>query len=79
MGLVEEVGTKVGVRKVMLTVFVVNVGARKFYEELGYGVDEYSPGPRGLRGGVVKEPDYVILSKGLKGKEGVQKAVTHAE
>ncbi|MCJ1412204.1 hypothetical protein MMC19_006297 [Ptychographa xylographoides] len=66
MGIVEEVGRKVGVEKAMLTVFVANEGARKFYGALGYGIDEYSPEERKLRGGVVKKPDYVILSKRLR-------------
>jgi hypothetical protein len=65
MGLVEGVGRKVGVEKAMLTVFVENRGGRRFYEGLGYKVDEYSPRPRRLRGGVVKEPTYLILSKRL--------------
>ncbi|KAJ5333575.1 uncharacterized protein N7506_007358 [Penicillium brevicompactum] len=43
-----------------------NAVATRFYERLGYGVDEYSPGPRRLRNGTVKDPDYLILSKGLK-------------
>jgi len=72
MGLAEEVGRKVGVEKVMLTVFVANASARRFYEGLGYKVDEFSPGPRKLRAGVIKEPDYVILSKGLSGQSEAQ-------
>jgi predicted GNAT family acetyltransferase len=77
MELVEDVGRKVGVEKVMLTVFVANVGAWKFYKKLGYEVDEFSPEPRRLRGGVVKEPDYVILSKGLRGKTEAQVTATN--
>ncbi|MCJ1285961.1 hypothetical protein MMC26_005303 [Xylographa opegraphella] len=65
MGLVEEVGRKVGVEKAMLTVFVANEDARNFYEKLGYDVDAFSPEERTLRGGIVIVPDYVILSKGL--------------
>lgn len=61
----EDVGWKVGVKKSMLTVFVANVSARKFYNGLGYVVDENSPEERRLRNGVVKQPDYVILSKPL--------------
>lgn len=65
MELVESAGLKIGVEKAMLTVFAANVGARRFYEGLGYSVDEFSPKERRLRGGVVKMPDYVILSKEL--------------
>lgn len=65
MGLVEEMGRKVGVEKVMLTVFVANEGARRFYEKLEYDVDEFSPEERQLRGGTVIVPDYMILSKSL--------------
>ena len=65
MGLVEQIGRKVKVEKAMLTVFVVNEDARRFYEKLGYGVDEFSPKERKLRGGTLKVPDYVILSKTL--------------
>lgn len=61
----EEVGMKVGIRKTMLTVFRANEPARAFYESIGYGEDEYSPRPRKLRGGKVKEADYIILSKVL--------------
>ncbi|KAI9797707.1 MAG: hypothetical protein M1833_005368 [Piccolia ochrophora] len=65
MQLMEEVGSAVGVGKAMLTVFITNQAAAKFYERLGYAVDEYSPGPITLRNGRVKEPSYVILSKRL--------------
>ncbi|MCJ1391019.1 hypothetical protein MMC18_003880 [Xylographa bjoerkii] len=65
MGLVEEVGRKVGVEKAMLTAFVANEGACRFYERLEYDVDEFSPEERKLRGGIVIAPDYVILSKNL--------------
>lgn len=67
MGVLEEVGRRAGVRKAMLTVFRRNKAAVGFYEGLGYGVDEYSPGPKRLRSGVVKEVDYLILSKSLGG------------
>lgn len=65
MGLVEEMGRKARVEKAMLTVFKRNEKAVRFYERLGYAVDECSPGPKKLRGGVVKEVDYLILSKSL--------------
>ena len=65
MELVQEAGRRAGMAKTMLTVYAVNAGARRFYERLGFGVDAYSPQPRVLRGGVVREPDYLILSKAL--------------
>ena len=65
MGIVYEVGRRVGMEMVMLTVFVSNEGARSFYEKLGYVTDDYSPQPRVLRNGTVKYPDYTILSKGI--------------
>ena len=65
MMMMENVGRNVGVAKAMLTVFVENEAALKFYERLGYEEDEYSPQPRKLRNGVVKDPTYVILSKSL--------------
>jgi N-alpha-acetyltransferase 40 len=66
MDLVEETGRRAGLRKVMLTVFVSNEKARAFYHTLGYVIDEFSPGPRELRGGRTARPDYVILSKDLR-------------
>lgn len=63
--MMEDVGRKAGVQKAMLTVFVANEAARAFHHKLGYEVDEYSPRPRKLRNGVVKEVDYSILSKAL--------------
>lgn len=62
----EEIGRRVGLEKAMLTVFKSNAKAVAFYERLGYDVDEFSPSPRTLRNGTVKEPEYLILSKPLK-------------
>ncbi|KAF6226857.1 hypothetical protein HO133_008298 [Letharia lupina] len=67
MGHLEEVGRKAGVEKAMLTVFKRNKAAMQFYERLGYEEDEYSPRPKKLRNGVVKELDYLIMSKSLIG------------
>lgn len=61
----EDTGRRVGLEKTMLTVFKSNTKAVRFYERCGFGVDEYSPQPRRLRNGTVKEPDYLILSKML--------------
>jgi ribosomal protein S18 acetylase RimI-like enzyme len=66
MGRMEEIGRRVGLVKAMLTVFKSNATAREFYRRCGYVVDEFSPKPRRLRNGTVKEFDYEILSKSLK-------------
>ena len=66
MGMVEDIGSKAGIEKVMLTVFVENEAALRFYDRLGWSVDKSSPESRTLRNGVVKESDYRILSKSLK-------------
>lgn len=66
MGRMEEIGRRVGVEKAMLTVFKSNVTARRFYQKSGYVVDEYSPQPRRLRNGTIKDVDYEILSKRLR-------------
>ena len=68
MAIMENVGSKVAIEKAMLTVFVKNGAAMSFYDTLGYQIDEFSPEPKTLRNGVVKEPDYVILSKVLSSK-----------
>jgi ribosomal protein S18 acetylase RimI-like enzyme len=62
----EAIGRAVGLEKAMLTVFKSNDVACRFYERLGYVLDEYSPRPRKLRNGTVKEVDYMILSKRLR-------------
>ena len=69
MEMMEGVGRKAGVKKAMLTVFTRNKATRGWYERMGYRVDEFSPSPKRLRGGRTKEPEYVILSKPLVGKE----------
>ena len=64
MTVFEDIAGNIGrLKKTMLTVFRSNEASRRFYERLGYGVDEFSPEPRVLRGGVVRECDYLILSK----------------
>lgn len=65
MTLVESIGRKAGVEKCMLTVFKSNRKAVKWYQRCGYDIDAYSPGPRILRNGKVKESSYSILSKPL--------------
>lgn len=66
MNRMEDIGRSVGVEKAMLTVFRSNVVACRFYEKVGYVLDDYSPQPRRLRNGTIKEFDYMILSKRLK-------------
>ncbi|PYH78408.1 acyl-CoA N-acyltransferase [Aspergillus uvarum CBS 121591] len=58
-----RIGEQLGMAKSMLTVFRANEAAIRFYERLGFGVDESSPRPRRLRNGTVKDPDYRILSR----------------
>lgn len=65
MGFMEMVGRRAEVAKAMLTVFVENKGALKFYEKLGYETDEFTPAPRTLRNGVMTNSSYLILSKSL--------------
>ncbi|ERF68126.1 hypothetical protein EPUS_06937 [Endocarpon pusillum Z07020] len=67
MEVMEMIGSRVGVEKAMLTVFRSNDRAVEAYERWGYRVDDFSPEPRKLRDGTVKEPSYVILSKGREG------------
>jgi len=67
IGAVESIGKNVGVEKIMLTVFKANRRAVEWYHKLGYVEDEFSPEPRKLRNGTIKEPTYIILSKPLKG------------
>ncbi|KAI4267325.1 MAG: hypothetical protein L6R38_008302 [Xanthoria sp. 2 TBL-2021] len=66
MSLMETIGMNAEVEKSMLTVFVENDTALKFYGGLGYSKDDYSPEPRKMRNGTVKMPTYVILSKSLQ-------------
>jgi N-alpha-acetyltransferase 40 len=63
MAVVEDIAHNVGVAKVMLTVFRANDRAISWYFTLGYQEDEFSPGPRKLRNGTIKQPSYAILSK----------------
>jgi len=66
----ESIGRSVGVDKAMLTVFRSNESGREFYRKVGYGVDKYSPKNVELRGGVVRQADYMIMSKWLREVEG---------
>lgn len=61
-----SIGSRIGLEKAMLTVFKSNTQAVRFYDKLGYVEDEFSPRPRRLRNGTVKEPDYRIMSKSLR-------------
>ncbi|KAI9712161.1 MAG: hypothetical protein M1812_006999 [Candelaria pacifica] len=66
MDTMETVGRSVGVEKVMLTVFLKNEAGIRFYERLGYTEDDFSPPAKRLRNGLLKRPNYVILSKALR-------------
>ncbi|KAF2088986.1 hypothetical protein K490DRAFT_7557, partial [Saccharata proteae CBS 121410] len=63
MSIPEVIGQKASMTKIMLTVFKSNSAAEEFYRSLGYVEDEYSPPPKKLRGGKVKMPSYIIMSK----------------
>ncbi|KAF5532930.1 hypothetical protein FNAPI_12810 [Fusarium napiforme] len=64
MGYFTDVAENIpSVEKAMLTCFVSNKSALKFYEKLGFSKDDYSPRARKLRGEKVVIPDYVILSR----------------
>lgn len=85
MGFLDTVAKNIEVvEKVMLTVFTCNTRAVKFYKHCRFEVDDISPRRRKLRNGVVKEPDYVIMSKrvernhagGLEGSSQVDMAAT---
>ena len=62
----ERVAGTIGLEKVMLTVFTSNAAAERFYRTIGYVDDEYSPAPKRLRNGIIKRPDYIIMSKQVK-------------
>ena len=64
--IMEGFGKRVGVEKVMLTVFLENEGARRFYSRLGYVRDDFTPDDVVGRNGRVRKVSYEILSKGLK-------------
>lgn len=66
MTVVATIGSNIGLTKAMLTVFKANKSASDWYAKLGYSIDEFSPPARRLRGGVMKEPTYLILSKALQ-------------
>jgi ribosomal protein S18 acetylase RimI-like enzyme len=66
MQYVEHIGRKASVVKSMLTVFTRNTHAEEFYRRLGYTEDAICPPARKLRGGKVKKPEYLILSKDLQ-------------
>ncbi|KAI8576089.1 hypothetical protein K450DRAFT_258402 [Umbelopsis ramanniana AG] len=63
--LLEDIGKRWSMDKVMLTVFKVNTGAFKFYtKKLAFELDEISPG-KCLSARQARKFDYEILSKAL--------------
>ena len=68
---IETLGKHFNLDRIMLTVFVNNVGARNFYKRLGYTIDTSSPNQehvndRDLQDIADTGAGYIILSKGLK-------------
>lgn len=55
MGIVEVIAAKEEMSKALLTVFKANHAAMRFYEDLGYAIDDTSP----------NNEDYVILSRNI--------------
>jgi RimJ/RimL family protein N-acetyltransferase len=70
MGFLHTIAVKLPpVTKVMLTCFLSNTQAMKFYAGVGFVKDGISPEPRKLRYGKVFEPDYMIMSKRVRGED----------
>ena len=64
MGYVQSTARNIpGVGKAMLTCFKSNTTGLRFYDKLGFVLDESSPRDRRLRGGKVIVPDYMIMSR----------------
>ncbi|OJD33751.1 fad binding domain-containing protein [Diplodia corticola] len=66
MRIVDLCAAEGAVDKVMLTCFRSNAVALAFYERLGFGEDEFSPPAKRLRGGKIKVPPYLIMSKSVE-------------
>lgn len=64
MAALERVAMRGGMCKVVLTVFIANGGARRFYRRHGYTTDETSPEEDEGEG--TGAHAYVILSKALR-------------
>lgn len=80
MDLLETIATSIAIMdKVMLTVFTCNRRATAFYRRCGFEVDEASPQPRRLRNGIVKNPDYAIMSKTINKKRAGPSQVSQAK
>lgn len=65
MRIVDHCASEGAVEKVMLTCFRCNTAAMAFYTKLGFGEDEFSPPAKRLRGGKIKMPSYMIMSKSV--------------
>ena len=65
MQLAEDIARRVGLRKAMLTCFLSNLKARRFYEKRGFIRDVCSPDDRQTRKRVVAV-DYIIMSKAVE-------------
>lgn len=75
--LCEQISRQTGaVEKMMLSVFTRNTIAVEFYKiKLEFEVDEFSPREKRLRGGIIKTPDYEILSKSIERNDTPDKAI----
>ncbi|KAI7279998.1 hypothetical protein KC345_g5040 [Hortaea werneckii] len=71
-----EVAKNLGVEKVMLTCFLSNKKAMRFYRKCGFRVDACSPEEKSTRKTVLK-PDYVILSWRVDGSTEAENQEAH--
>lgn len=81
MDLVGETARALGVEKTMLTVFLRNKGARRFYEREGYTVVEEVEGGVKRRNskGKLEEAGYLILGKDVKGGKSIEEVLKKIE
>lgn len=74
MDCIDKIGKHEGMEKAMLTVFVSNVDAIRFYTKLGYEKwdEEYIPPRKRLRSHETEErkPSYIIMAKTLTENDG---------
>lgn len=66
MDLVDVMGKRMRVEKIMLTVFRTNKKASDWYQRRGFREDDCSPKTKKLRSGAVRQCEYIIMSKEIE-------------